>query len=495
MDIKKIKVKLVDFYKARKRLVWIGAAVLVVLTAALLVLIPPKKVIEENVQYVQVTRGPLSVSVGEVGYVEAQPSAVLEWRSGGIIADYEVRVGDRVSKDDVLMELDFSSWPNTSLEAQSDLLEAQLELENLVNSDSDLQTALQAVADAEWTVRSKKEMRDFWNFGGSSDYRIDAVRANYTAALQEVRVLEEKFETLRKTIEEDDPALIEAYDALQEKDLERDSYLRALNQILGHSYDHDVETDFIEYDQAVADLERTRAEYNRLLDNSQEVSAAEANVQALQNTINEARIIAPFDGTVTEISYLPGESVESGDMAVQVDDLSNLVVSVDVSEIDIAKVEVGHPVVITFDALPYKEYSGEVTSISSAGSDESGIVEFSVTIAIEHTDADIKPGFTADVSIITSQAEDVLLVPTRALSEKGGKNFVMVIGDDGIPAPVKVGVGASSDDFTEVTSGDIEEGDQLMVVLNKAQDGFTAGGFGMMHRINGGGGGGRPPQE
>jgi HlyD family secretion protein len=497
MDINKIKEKLKDFYQARKRLVWIGAVVLVVATILLVVFIPRKNAIEDNVQYVQVSRGSLTESIGEVGYVEAQPSAALEWQSAGIVASYEIKVGDQVSKDDVLMELEFSSWPNASLEAQSELLTAELELENMISSDSELQTALQNAIDAEWTVWDKKQMRDFWiSFGNSSDYRVDAVRANYIAAVREMWVLEEEYEIIRKTLDEDDPALIEAYDALQAKDLERDSYLRALNQILGHSYDQDVEADFIEYDLAMADLERARAEYNRVLDNSQELSAAQANVQALQNTINEAKIIAPFDGTVTEISYLPGESVESGAMAVQVDDLENLVVSVDVSEIDIAKVAVGQPVVVAFDALPYKEYSGDIKSISSAGTDESGTVEFSVTVAIEDAGADIKPGFTAMVSIITSQAEDVLLVPTQALRGQGGNNMVMVVGDDGIPVPVIVEVGASSDEFTEVLSGELKEGDQLLVVVNMTQDEFGGGGFGAMggiHRINGGGG--RPPQE
>ena len=56
-------------------------------------------------QYVQVSRGSLTESIGEVGYVEAQPSAALIWNSGGTVADYDLKVGDQVNKDDVLMEL------------------------------------------------------------------------------------------------------------------------------------------------------------------------------------------------------------------------------------------------------------------------------------------------------------------------------------------------------------------------------------------------------
>ena len=500
MDMKKIKEKLIDFYQAKKRLVWITTGVLVLMIAALVIFIPRGQNQAEDIQFVKVTRGSITESLGEVGYVEAQPSASITWTSGGIVGEYDLEVGDQVMKGDVLMELDFSSWSNESLQAQSDLLEAQLAYENMVTSDSDFQTALQAVADAEYTVRTTKGMRDFWNFGGSSDDRIDAVRANYHSAEQEVWVLEEEYEALRKISEKDDPELVAAYDAYQAADLERDSYLRALNQILGHSYDLVVETDFNDYDQAKAALLQARAEYERLLDNSQEIAAAKAKVQALENTINQAKIIAPFDGTVTEISYQPGEYVEAGTTSVQMDDLNNLVVNVDVSEIDISKVVIGQPVVVTFDALPYKEYTGVVTAISAAGADTSGTVEFNVTVTIEDADASVKPGFTAIASIITSQAEDALLVPNQALRTINNNNSVLVVGEDGTPMPVRVEVGASSDAFTEIVSGEIAEGDQLVVITISSGSVF-GGGPGAMGGIRqitgggggGGGGGGQPP--
>jgi len=496
MGMNNIKEKLIDFYQAKKRLVWIGSGVLLILVTALVIFIPREKPAAVNMQYVQVSRGSITESIAEVGHVEAQPSAIIKWQSGGIVGEFSLQVGDQVKKDDVLMELEQSSRSNESLQVQSALLSAHITLENLISADSDFQTALQTLSDAEWSLIDKKADRDAWNYGGSSDERIYAVRANYEAAVHVMWVLEAEYEALRKTLDKDDPALIEAYETLQAADLERDSYLRALNQILGHPYDLDVETDFIEYDQAKAEVELARAAYKRLLDNSQEIAVAEANVQALQNTVNTAKIIAPFDGTVTGISTLPGEMIGSGARAVQLDDLDNLVVNVDVSEIDISKLEIRYPVVITFDALPYQEYSGFVSDISSAGTDESGTVEFRVTVTIEDADAAVKPGFTTIVSIITSQAEDALLVPNQALRSKNGNNMVMVMGEEGTPLPVMVEVGASSDAFTEITSGDIAEGDQLVVVINTSGDVF-GGGFGVMGGMRQitGGGGGRPQDQ
>ena len=494
MKYMNMKEKILRFYKGHKLLVWVGAGLITGVIAAAVIFLPKSStaLAEENVQYVEVIRGSITESFGEVGYVKAEPSASLSWETDGVIADYEIQVGDVVQKGDVLMELELSSWPNTSLEAIDDLLAAELALENMITSESELQIALQGVVDAELIVKSKREMVDFWNFAQSPIERVMDAREYYLTALRNYWATDEAYEDLRLVLEEDDPDLVAAYDAMQEADLVRDKQLRALNQILGHSYDHDVETDFIEWDTAKGNFEVARVNYEKFLDESQEVSAQEATVQSLQNTVNEARIIAPFDGTVTEISYLPGEYVASGSIAVQVDDLHNMVVNITVSEIDVIEVAVGDPVVVTFDALPFREYDAVVSSIASAGSDSSGSVTFDVTVTLTNADEDIKPGFTADVSIITSQAIEALLVPSQALLGRAGNFRVMVIGEDGIPTPVQVEIGASSETYTEIINGDIAEGDQLIVSLNSgAPSDEQMETMRMMRELNGGGDG--PP--
>ena len=479
--LKKILQKGKDFYDSRRKWVWIGAGVLAAgLVAAILIPTGTADIADEDIQYAQVMRGSIMESIGEVGFVEAEPSAAVTWKSGGIIADYSVAVGDYVEKDQVLLELEFSSWPNASLEAQADLLDAQLDLENLITADTDFQAALLAVTDAEWALRDKKEDRDAWNWAQSPDERIDAVRASYLASVQDYWVAEAEYETKRVALDEGDPNLKAAFDALQAADLERDKLLRALNQILGHSYDNDVETDFIEYDQALDDLLLARMDYERQLDNSQEIAAAKARVQALENTVNNARILAPFDGTVTYIAYLPGENAESGEVAIQIDDLDNLVVNTTITEVDIAKIAIGQDVIVAFDAIPYKEYSGVVTRIASAGNNSSGTIEFNVSVTITNPDMGIKPGFSADISIITGQAENALLVPNEALLGQNGNYRVMIVRDGQDPMPVPVQIGASSDAYTEIISGDIYEEDQLMIITNLSGSQSRGSGLGLM---------------
>jgi len=261
-----------------------------------------------------------------------------------------------------------------------------------------------------------------------------------------------------------------AYEAMRDAKLEADTYLHYLSNMLGSYYDHAVETDLIEYDQAQAAVEEARIAYNRYLDQTQEISAAQANVQALQNTVNQSKIIAPFGGTITDISAVTGEQVSAGSQAVRIDDLDNLLVDVYVSEVDINRIAVGQPAVLSFDALTGQEFEGAVQSIASAGTSDSGVVEFRVTVKLIEADPAVKPGFTAVVSIITNSVENALLVPSQAVTTVNGKTAVMLVQPDGATKSVLIELGASSESYNEVISDGLAEGDQLVVTISTADD-------------------------
>jgi multidrug efflux pump subunit AcrA (membrane-fusion protein) len=192
---------------------------------------------------------------------------------------------------------------------------------------------------------------------------------------------------------------------------------------------------------------------------------------------------------VTDISAVSGQIVSSGDTAVRIDNLDNLVVKVEVSEVDINKISESQKAIVTFDALPDKEYEGVVNLISSAGSNASGVVEFSVTVKVLNADSSVKPGFTAVVSIVTSSIENALLVPNGAVISRDGSSAVILVGFDNSTTIVPVETGASSDTFTEIISGEITEGSKLAVYATGSNNQFMMGGFRII------GGEGRPPQS
>ncbi len=487
MDLKNFKKKLVEFWQLRKKLVVIGCSVLVLIIAATVYLTPRSASASEEatVHYVKVTTGSLTESIDVVGTLEAQPMVELTWQSGGIVSPLSIKVGDLVKKGDILLSLEKSSLSSSILQAQTDLLDAKAALDNLRSANTDLYTASQTLSDAEYTLRQYDSNRDYWNVKGSSWDAIQASRSEYYAAKQVAYEKDSAYKALSASnIDEAKEAA--AYKEYQNAVEAREKALRVLNNLLGTFYTYAADTDFILYDQAEAAVEEARIDYNRYLDQTDEIAAAEANVQALENTINQSNIIAPFDGTVTDISAVSGQMVSSGDNAIRIDNLDNLVVEVAVSEVDINKVSESQKAIVTFDALPEKEYRGLVSLISSAGSDASGVVEFSVTVKVLNADANVKPGFTAVVSIITSNVEDALLVPNGAVVSRDGSSAVILVGSDNSTAIVPVETGASSDTFTEIVSGEIAEGNILAVYATDSNNQFMMRGLGIM--------GGTPPQ-
>jgi HlyD family secretion protein len=156
---------------------------------------------------------------------------------------------------------------------------------------------------------------------------------------------------------------------------------------------------------------------------------------------------------------------------------------VEVSEVDINSIKVGQPVLLDFDAILDKTYTGEVMETSPTGTPVQGIVNFNVTVELLDADDAVKPGMTAAVSVIVNRIDDVKLVPNRAIRILDGDRVVYIL-VDGAPQPVSVVLGASSDLYSEVVEGDVEIGD--VIVLNPPEDFFAFGG-GPPHDMQGGG--------
>ena len=458
--------KFKDFLATHKKLSWtIGIGFLVLILGFTVVLPMFTRGGEQaDLDFGTVTVGSITETVDSFGTLEAQPSQSLVWNSDGVVGESTVRVGDEVQKGDVLMELEPSSQDTDILNTYTKILDAQNALDLLESTDKEYQDALNTVVYEEKMLINKHADKLAWNYGHSSEDRIDAVWDNYYKARSKVWELEDAYNAV-KSLDEKDPARVEAYENLQDGILKRDSYLRALNQILGIPFDIAVETDFIEYDQQVAKVAEARVAFNRYVDQSEEISAARARVQVLKNKINEAKIIAPFDGTVTAMNTVPGELVDSRTVAIRLDDLDNLIVRVNVSQDDINNIQMGQEAVVTFDAIAKKEYHAFVQSISSSGDvNSNGVVQYAVDVKLEDADQDVKPGFTAVVSIMVAQSENALLVPNQALTTaEDGSDAIALVDNDGSIRFVAVEIGAKSDVYTVVTGEGIEEGDKVVI--------------------------------
>ena len=485
-----------SFVATHKKAFWIGGAVILLGVIAITVVLPRLRSGSAGfeMETTTITTGSIVETVDTFGVLEAQPSVTLQWKSDGTVADYDYEIGDTVEEGDIIMDLEASSQDPDILNAYTDLLEAQYELDLITIADSDYQEKLEDLVYQEQMLINKHADKLAWNYGESSEDRLDAVRANYMAARAEVWTLEAAYEEL-SDLDKNDPIKVEALEDLEDGKVKRDSLLRALNQILGIEFDIAIETDFNEYDQQAATVAEARVAYNNYVDQSDEISAAQAEVQSLQNQVNQAKIIAPSPGTITAIYAVPGEHVEQSEVAVQVDNLDNLIVEVSINQEDINKVEVGQTVILTFDAIAKKEYTGFVLSVDEDGTENTnGVVEYYAEIKMEDADEDVKPGFTAVVSIVVDSVEDGLLVANDALIEqKDGTTMLAVTGDDGAVEMIPVEVGAESDAYTQVISDLIADGDEIAIPSTA-----TGGEFGgplMGGGIPGGGPGSGMPRQ
>jgi len=125
-------------------------------------------------------------------------------------------------------------------------------------------------------------------------------------------------------------------------------------------------------------------------------------------------------------------------------------------------------VTLTFDAILGKEYHGEVVDATQAGTVEEGVVNFTVTVELTDADSLVKPGMTAAVNITVKEMLDALLIPNRAVRLVDGSRVVYLL-VDGQPVKTEISLGSSSDTMSVLASGEVTEGD--LIILNPPSEG------------------------
>jgi multidrug resistance efflux pump len=129
------------------------------------------------------------------------------------------------------------------------------------------------------------------------------------------------------------------------------------------------------------------------------VSNAQEQLAASQAALDDLELQAPFDGTVSGIEVRASEWVQPGQPVMTLADLNGLhIETTDLNEIDVARVEAGDPVIITFDALPDVQVRGRVARIASKAAEGSG-VNYPVVIEMDEIPEQLRWGMTAFVDI------------------------------------------------------------------------------------------------
>jgi HlyD family secretion protein len=421
--------------KKRKKII-IPVTVLLVLVVLFIVFRPSgAEQAAGQFQFATVERGNLTATVGATGTVRARQTATLVWLTTGTVDTVNVSIGDQIRAGEVLASLSKSSLPQNIILAEAELVSAQQALNDVLNSDTARAQAWIALRDAEDAFEKAYDYRDALNYPVRRT-QVTLVKERTPYGVVDVP----KTKTYKVKGTEEEIAEADADLALKE-----------------------------------ARYEDAKRAYERLAEgpNKDDLAAAQARVEAAQATLNMAHLTAPFAGTVTEAALLPGDQVTAGTIAFRVDDLSRLLVDVELSEVDINNVTVGQPVTMSFDAILGVEYQGQVTRVSQAGNMVNGVVNFTVTVELTDADELVKPGMTAAVNIVVKEINDAVLIPNRAVRLVDGDRVVYISGENGLPEKVEIRLGASSDTMSVVVGGELKEGDQ--VILNPPVE-FQGGG-------------------
>jgi HlyD family secretion protein len=196
---------------------------------------------------------------------------------------------------------------------------------------------------------------------------------------------------------------------------------------------------------------------------------AARTVAVAQKNLDEATIVAPFDGTavtvnVKEGDYIAAPGINSGTIIYLVDTTS-LEISTEVDEIDIANIELNQKAIISLDALPNTDLEGDIKAISLipvTKPQNSGVVVYEIKVGLKGTPPlEIKSGMSATVDIITEEKKDILLVPNKAVKKNSqGQSVVNVFSNKQYEERVVV-LGITDGTQTEVISG-LQVGDLVI---------------------------------
>jgi HlyD family secretion protein len=459
-----------DFFKKIWAIIWkrkwlsLGIAVVVfIILSIVLSAISARSELLKSYQTVTVSRGTLTATIGATGTVRARQSAVLYWQTSGTVDEVSVRLDEKVEKQDQLVSLEMISLPQSVILANAELVTAERDLETAKLSNTPTAKAMLAYYQAQRAYEDANNARYLTGYSNrASDQDIIDARAVLKVRQQEVDYYQALYDDIDDT-PENAIRKQNAFDQLQEVIANRNAAQALLDYYLT-VYQKANEAD-AQVALAKGQLEDAEREWERLKNgpDAGDIQAAQARVDATQATVNMQYIISPFDGVITVVNNVPGDQVRSGDPAIRLDDTSQLLVDVEISEVDINAVEVGQPAELTFDAILDKTYHGLIDEVSRVGNISSGVVNFTVKIKLTDADEDVKPGMTTGVTITTKQLEGVLLIPNRAVRLVDNKRVVYIL-QNGTLVAVNIELGATSDLNSEVIGGDLKPGD--VIVLN-----------------------------
>jgi HlyD family secretion protein len=296
-----------------------------------------------------------------------------------------------------------------------------------------------------------------------------------------------------------DPTFLKAQVAQAQADLER---AKASAELSRKQYERSLplfETNMI------SESDKDIALTNYELAKTQQASA-EASLDRVKTNLDYATILSPIDGVVisrnVDVGQTVAASLQAPTLFTIAQDLTQMQAKTSIDEADVGKIKEGQEASFTVDAYPEQSFKGNVKQIRLYPQVVQNVVSYDVIIEVSNPDLLLKPGMTANVTILVDQREGVLKVPAGALRfrpamdkkqrpsgtsgggpmarqmpssdtgegkpnpgglRKAGQSVVWILDPQGKPRPAPVQTGISDGTFTQITSDSLKEGDKVVV--------------------------------
>jgi HlyD family secretion protein len=334
--------------------------------------------------------------------------------------------------------------------------------------------------------------------------QVEQAKANVATALANLSNAQANLQNIQANLVKAEVAVSDA-----KRTLDRNIQLMKMNAIAQASLD----TTQANYDSAVAQREATKAQLevakSQIESAKAQVDHSKAALKLAETNLRYTTIRSPVNGTVisrnVDVGQTVAASLQAPTLFTIAKDLTQMQVDTNFSEADIGRIEKEQEATFNVDAYPERTFRGRVSEIRNAPLTVQNVVTYDVVIQVNNKDLKLKPGMTANVSIVVAHREGVLKIPNAALrfrpefaktegtgekrretsqstgqrlvkrEEEGKPGRVWVLSPEGKPVPMSIALGITNGTFSEILAGDLKEGKELIVEETSKKKGQNQG--------------------
>ncbi|MBM4278668.1 MAG: efflux RND transporter periplasmic adaptor subunit [Deltaproteobacteria bacterium] len=304
----------------------------------------------------KVDRGEISVVVTATGTINPVVTVLVGSQISGTIKDLQADFNSRVREGQVIAQIDPAIFEAQVEQGRANVLNAQANLlnaqANLKNAQANLNKAEISVIDTKRTLDRNKELIEKKVIAQAA---FDTAQTNYDSAIAQREVAKAQFESAR------------------------------------------------------AQLESSKAQ----------IEQAKAGLKVSETNLRYTTIRSPVNGIVisrnVDVGQTVAASLQAPTLFTIAKDLTQMQVDTNVSEADIGRIGIDQEATFTVDAYPDRTFRGKVSEIRNAPTTVQNVVTYNVVIQVDNSDLKLKPGMTANVSVMIEHRESVLRIPNSAL--------------------------------------------------------------------------------